>query len=164
MDAYARALPPGTPAPRFALCQSPGQSLQLEALRGQRVVLAFYPALWEPVTDAQVALYQQYLPEFTRRSARLLGISPDSVWSQQAYVRQHAIGFPLLSDHEPNGQVASAYGVYAADSGTYHRAIFVLDEQGMIQWRRTYPRNLVPAVASIFTVLDRCGFELPQQG
>ena len=150
-----RSLAPGSVAPNFALYRSPGQSLALETLRGRPVVLAFYPALWEAVTDAQVQLHQQWLPEFERRSARLLGISVDSVWSQRAYCRHYNIGFLLLSDHEPKGHVAKAYGIYADRSGMSRRAIFVVDEQGTIAWCRAYPTNLIPAVDGIITALDR---------
>lgn len=153
-------LAPGSVAPNFALYQSPGQSLSLESLRGQRVVLAFYPALWEPATDAQVALHQRWLPELDRRSAQLLGISVDSVWSQRAYRRHYNVGYLLLSDCEPKGHVARAYGIYAAGTGACRRAIFVLDEQGRIAWCRTYPTNLIPAIDGIITALDRLAREL----
>src|ERR1700758_2460533 len=79
------ALPAGTPAPDFNLHSTPDQTVSLHDLRGQPVILAFYPADWSPVCSDQMALYNEVLPEFQRYGATLLGISVDGVWCHAAF-------------------------------------------------------------------------------
>ena len=107
-------LPAGNPAPAFRLPRVPGQTLALASLRGRPVVLAFYPADWEPVSAEQLATLQHFLPAIRHLGAELVGISVDGAWSHLAFARAHGLGFPLLADAEPKGLVARAYGVYRA--------------------------------------------------
>ena len=92
------ALSPGERAPDFNLARSPDDSLSLGDLRGQPVVLVFYPADWSPVCGGQLALYNEILEEFQRFDARLLGISVDGVWCHKAFAEDKNLEFDLLSD------------------------------------------------------------------
>jgi hypothetical protein len=60
----SNVLPPGTPAPDFTLPVTPDQKLSLKELRGQPVILAFYPADWSPVCGDQMALYNVVIGHF----------------------------------------------------------------------------------------------------
>jgi peroxiredoxin len=126
-------LPPGTEAPDFSLPSTPDQTLSLAELRGQPVILVFYPEDWSPVCSDQLALYQQLLPEFERFNAALVGISVDGVWSHLAFARDRNLHFPLLADFEPKGEVARMYRVYRADDGTSERALYVVDADGILR-------------------------------
>ena len=75
-------LAPGGKAPDFTLPVTADQKLSLGELRGQPVVLAFYPADWSPVCGDQMAFYNEILPEFQKHKAELMGISVDGVWCQ----------------------------------------------------------------------------------
>ena len=103
-------LSPGRTAPDFTLKVTPDQFLSLNELRGRRVVIAFYPADWSPVCGDQMTLYNQVLPEIRNRGAELLGVSVDGAWCHQAFAKDRNLHFPLLSDFEPKGDVARAYG------------------------------------------------------
>jgi peroxiredoxin len=149
------ALPPGTPAPDFALHRTADQTVALRDLRGRAVVLAFYPADWCLLSGAQLASYQQVLPELRRFGAALLAVSVDSVWSHLAFAGRHGIEFPLLSDFQPRGAVARAYGVYRPREGTSARAIFVIDGQGVIRWSEAAPDGVDPGVDGLLTALER---------
>src|SRR5213082_1269650 len=105
-------LAPGTAAPAFDLNCTPDQKVALSEFRGRPVILAFYPADWSPVCGDQLALYNEILDEFHRFDAQLVGISVDGVWCHAAYAHDRKLHFPLLSDFEPKGQIAKAYGVY----------------------------------------------------
>jgi peroxiredoxin (alkyl hydroperoxide reductase subunit C) len=155
MDELATPLPPGTSAPDFTLPCSPHASVSLEDFRGRRVVLAFYPSDWEPVSREQLALYQEYLPTFEDLRTEVVGISPDGVWSHAAFARGAGIRFPLLSDSHPKGAVARAYGVYLEREGSSSRALFVVDGRGIIRWSRAYPGPVNPGVDGILRVLER---------
>ncbi len=127
-------LSPGTKAPDFMLKKKPDQTLSLAELRGQPVVLVFYPADWSPVCGDELAVFNEVLPEFQRYGARVVGISVDGVWCHQAYAKARNLDIPLLADYEPKGEVSRKYGAYRAQDGFSERALFVLDGEGMIRW------------------------------
>src|SRR3712207_4287980 len=139
MDELPTPLPPGTPAPDFTLPRSWHASVSLRDFRGRRLVLAFYPADWEPVSREQLALYQEYLPTLDGLRADLVGISTDGIWSHHAFARVAGIEFPLLADSGPKGAVARDHGVYLEREETSGRALFIIDERGLVRWSRTYP-------------------------
>jgi peroxiredoxin len=147
-------LPPGTPAPDFSLRATPDQTMSLGELKGQRVILAFYPADWSPVCGDQMALYNEILPEFRRHHATLLGISVDGVWCHHAFAEARKLHFPLLADFEPKGAVAQRYGVYRPRDGTSERALFVLDEEGVVRWSFVSPLGVNPGADGILEALE----------
>lgn len=149
------ALPAGTVAPDFRLQRTPDQTVALSSFRGQPVILAFYVADWHPVCTDQLALYQEFLPEFQSFDAVLLGISGDSPWSHLAFARDARLTFPLLSDSQPKGAVAQAYGVYRPQEGLNERALFVIDAAGIIRWSYIAPVCINPGVDGILTALEK---------
>ena len=148
-------LPPGREAPDFTLRATPDQWLSIQELRGRRVIIAFYPADWSPVCGDQMSLYNQILPEFRDRGADLLGISVDGAWCHQAFARDQHLRFPLLADFEPKGEVARRYGAYRPADGVAERALFVLDEDGVIAWSHLSPIGVNPGADGILDALER---------
>ena len=148
------ALPAGTPAPEFCLKTTPDQSVSLTDFRGQPVVIAFYPADWSPVCGDQMALYNEILPEFQHFRAELLGISVDGVWCHAAFARDRKLHFPLLSDFEPKGQVSRLYGSYREGDGVSERALFVINDEGIIHWSHVSPIGVNPGAAGILSALE----------
>jgi len=144
----------GTPAPDFVLASTPDQKVALSDLRGQPVILAFYPADWSPVCSDQMSLYQEVLPEFERFDAELLGISVDGVWSHLAFAKDRKLHFPLLADFEPKGAVAKSYGVYQFHEGTSERALFVIDRDGVVSWSYLSPAGVNPGANGILRALE----------
>lgn len=137
------ALAPGEMAPDFKLLATPDQSLSLSEL-DEPVVLIFYPADWSPVCGDELTMFQAASKMFHDRNAQLLGISVDGVWSHQAFRADHKIEFPLLSDFEPKGEVARAYGVYRDGEGVCERALFVIDRDRKIVWSYVSPMGVNP--------------------
>jgi peroxiredoxin len=154
MAETTRALQSGTQAPDFTLHSTPDQEMSLHELKGQRVILAFYPADWSPVCSDQMTLYNEVLPEFKKLHAALVGISVDGVWCHTAFGRQCSLHFPLLADFEPKGDVARKYGVYRQDDGLSERALFVLDEEGVVRWSYVSPIGVNPGADGILDALE----------
>ena len=157
-------LPPGRTAPGFTLRVTPDQSLSLSELRGRRVVIAFYPADWSPVCGDQMTLYNQVLPEIRDRGAELVGVSVDGAWCHQAFAKDRNLHFPLLSDFEPKGEVARAYGAYREGEGVAERALFVIDEQGVIAWSFRSSIAVNPGADGILDALDRMPLQESSHG
>lgn len=150
----------GTQAPDFELNSTPDQKLKLSELLGKKVILAFYPADWSPVCSDQMVLYNETLKFFSKHNAQLLGISVDSKWSHLAFSENRKLHFPLLADFEPKGQVSKLYGVYDEKEGQSKRALFVLDEQGIIRWNYLSPVGINPGADGILEALENMDVEL----
>jgi peroxiredoxin len=147
-------LKPGSIAPDFTLRVTPDQYLSLRDLRGQPVVIAFYPADWSPVCGDQMTLYNEILPEFQKHRAELLGISVDGAWCHAAFARDRRLHFPLLADFHPKGEVAKSYGAYREQDGVCERALFVLDGNGTIFWSYCSPIAVNPGADGILEALE----------
>jgi peroxiredoxin len=150
----AEILAKGSRAPAFTLHVTPDQSLSLNEFAGRRVILAFYPADWSPVCGDQMTLYNHLLSEFRRHGAELLGISVDGAWCHQAFARDRKLHFALLSDFEPKGAVAKSYRAYRDTEGVAERALFVVDEKGMIAWSYCSPLAVNPGADGILDALE----------
>jgi peroxiredoxin len=123
-------------------------------LRGRPLVLAFYPADWSPVCGDQLVLYNELLPEFQRHHATVAAVSVDGVWCHIAYSQHRKLRFPLLSDFEPKGEVARAYGAYRKQDGFAERALFVIDAEGIIRWSYLSPIGVNPGADGILSALE----------
>jgi peroxiredoxin len=149
------ALKSGTIAPDFKLPATPDQKVSLLEFRGRPVVLAFYPADWSPVCGDQLGLYNELREEFDRFDAVLIGISVDGIWCHLAFAKDRKFHFPLLSDFEPKGSTAKAYGVYREAEGETERALFVIDREGVIRWSYVSPIGVNPGADGILRELER---------
>ncbi len=147
-------LTPGVAAPDFVLPAIAGERLSLRDFRGQPVILVFYPADWSSVCGDQLSLYNEVLPLFREYGAQPIGISVDGVWCHQAFAENLNLQFPLLSDFEPKGAVARAYGVYDAENGVNQRALFVIDAQGIVRWSYVSPSGVNPGAEGILGALE----------
>ncbi len=144
----------GDAAPDFALHSTPDQKLKLSELKGKNVILAFYPADWSPVCSDQMALYNEMRSFFHKYNAEVVGISVDSKWCHLAFEQDRKIKFPLLADFEPKGDVSKKYGAYNEEEGQSKRALFVIDENGIIQWSYLSPDGMNPGADGIIEALE----------
>jgi peroxiredoxin len=147
-------LSPGTFAPDFELYATPDQKLKLSQLRNRKVILAFYPADWSPVCSDQMALYNEMLSFFRKHNAEVIGISVDGKWCHLAFAENRKLNFPLLADSEPKGKVAKMYEVYDEKEGECLRALYVIDESGIIRWSYLSPVGMNPGADGILDALE----------
>ena len=143
---------PREPAPDFSLKATPDQALSLHELRGNPVVLVFYPADWSPVCGDELALFNEALPLLREKHATLVGISVDSVWCHRAFAEARHLHFDLLADFEPKGAVSRLYGAYDP-AGFSRRALFVIDKDGTIAWSYVSPTAVNPGVDGVLDAL-----------
>ena len=152
--AAQQALGAGEWAPDFELPSGPDGKIALRDLRGKRVVLVFYPADWSPVCGEETVLYNEVLPDLEQLNAKVLGISVDGPWCHSAYAKAKNLKFPLLADFEPKGAVAQKYGVYRPNDGVTERALFVIDENGVIRWSYVSPIDQNPGADGVLGALE----------
>jgi peroxiredoxin len=145
----------GTPAPDFSLPDQDGNEVSLASLRGESVVLAFYPLDFSPVCTDQLNVYQEILPELTERGVRMYGVSVDSGFAHKVFQRELGVSIPLLADFHPKGEVARAYGAYVEERGVARRALVLIDPDGVVRWSYASPSPLeIPGANLIFDALE----------
>ncbi|MEM8715268.1 MAG: thioredoxin-dependent thiol peroxidase [Cyanobacteria bacterium P01_A01_bin.3] len=100
----------GDPAPDFTLPDGQGNSVTLSKLKGQTVVLYFYPRDNTPGCTKEACNFRDNYSKFTDANIAVYGISADSAKSHQKFTDKYDLPFPLLSDEE--NQVTTAYDAY----------------------------------------------------
>ncbi|HEX3353182.1 MAG TPA: redoxin domain-containing protein [Terriglobales bacterium] len=136
------------------------KQFRLSEQRGsQRLVLAFYPLNWEPVSSQQLVTYQVEREKFVARQAEVVGISVDHIMNATAWEREIGpFDFRLCSDFWPHGEVSRKYGVLRETdpfAGASGRAIFVIDKAGRIAFCKNYPMNQLPDLEETLEALRR---------
>jgi peroxiredoxin len=131
----------GGPAPDFELVNQYGEPVRLSSFRGGNVVLVFYPFAFSGICTGELCELRDNLAMFEDADATVLAVSVDSKFSLRAYAAQEGYGFDLLADFWPHGGVASAYGVFDAESGMARRGTFIIDADGIIRYSVVNPRG-----------------------
>ena len=122
----------GDPAPDFELPGTGGRTYRLSDYRGRKLILAFYPGDFTAVCTRQFCSYRDQGDRLDQLGAEVLGISPQSVDSHERFTQEKSLNVPLLADEDK--EVARAYGVLAGPM--VRRAIFVIDEEGIVRYRK----------------------------
>ena len=147
----------GDRAPAFTLVDQSGAKVALTALKGQPVILYFYPKADTPGCTTQSCDVRDHRKDLAKLGAAVFGISPDTPTKQAKFDEKYGLGFPLLSDTEH--VVAEKYGVWAEKSmyGRKYmgivRSAFVIDAHGKIAgaFYKVSPKDTVPKVTAALT-------------
>ena len=154
LSVAARPVPAvGESAPEFELVNQFGEPVRLSALRGQNVVLVFYPFAFSGICTGELCEIRDNLAVFEDARATVLAVSVDSKFSLRAYAEKEAYGFDLLADFWPHGAVANAYGVFDPESGMAKRGTFIIDATGTIRYVVVNPRGQARELAEYREVL-----------
>jgi thioredoxin-dependent peroxiredoxin len=145
----------GDPAPDFELEADDGSTVRLKELRGEKVVLYFYPKDDTSGCTTQACEFRDSFPRFDEKGARILGVSPDSAESHRKFKEKYDLNFPLLVDDDHS--VSEAYGVWKEKSmygrkyWGIERSTFLIDEEGRIEqaWRKVRPKGHAEVVAEV---------------
>src|SRR4051794_14765687 len=130
-------LSPGDQAPDFTLTSDTGDQVRLEDLRGQKVIVYFYPAAMTPGCTKEACDFTDSLDSLKGAGYEVLGISPDKPEKLAKFRERDSLTITLLSD--PDRAVMNAYGafglkkLYGKEVEGVIRSTFVVDEQGRIQ-------------------------------
>jgi len=128
----------GDAAPDFTLPDQDGNPVTLSALRGQRVVIYFYPKDDTPGCTKEACNFRDRWAEIESQGFRVLGISKDDAASHGKFIAKYSLPFTLLSDAEPC-PVATAYHSYGLkkfmgnETMGMLRQTFVIDAEGKIE-------------------------------
>ena len=144
----------GETAPDFTLPDQDGEDVSLSDFRGGKVLLVFYPFDFSSVCSDQLSVYQEVKPEIEEKGVTMLGISVDNFRSHKVFQEKLGIDTTLLSDYEPKGEVAKAYGSYFEPMGFANRTLVLIDEDGKVAWTYESPSpGEIPGANLIFDAL-----------
>ena len=104
----------GDKAPDFEVLDDQGKTLHLSELKGQTVVLYFYPKADTPGCTIESCEFRDTIGEFTKKNVAVLGVSPDKPSAQAKFKSKYSLSFPLLADEDH--KIAEAYGVWQEKS------------------------------------------------
>lgn len=127
----------GSTAPAFKTKDANGETVNLKDLRGQKVVLYFYPKDDTPGCTKEACSFRDAFSRLKKGGITVLGVSPDSEASHKKFATKYKLPFTLLADTDRS--VAEAYGVWGEKKfmgRTYmgvHRTTFLIDEKGKIK-------------------------------
>ncbi len=132
----------GYPAPDYSLPSTDGSVVSLSSLRGEAVVLFFYPKDDTPGCTVEACSFRDNLGRLGSLGVQVFGISPDSVKSHQKFTKKFDLTYPLLADE--GSAVCTAYGVWVEKSmyGRKYmgveRTTFIIDGEGTV--RKVFPK------------------------
>ena len=132
----------GTKAPAFTLKADDGSKVKLADLKGQPVVLYFYPKDDTPGCTKEACAFRDRSTELAKLGAKVFGVSPDSVESHTKFKSKYSLNFPLLAD--PEHEIAEKYGawreknMYGKKSMGIQRSTFLIDAEGKVAkvWKK----------------------------
>ncbi|WP_147916990.1 redoxin domain-containing protein [Ruania zhangjianzhongii] len=137
----------GDLAPDFTAPNVHGAPVSLARLRGGPVLVVFVPFAFTPVCTAEAAALHRAWPGWRERDVQLLMISCDAVPTLRRWAEEQQVGFEVLSDFWPHGQVARAYGAFSELDGAADRVSVLIDADGVVRWRRSTGRGLARPVS-----------------
>jgi len=132
----------GDRAPAFTLADQDGDKVKLTDLKGETVVVYFYPRAETSGCTTQACGIRDHGDEYRKLGARVLGISPDSPQALRKFADNQKLDFTLLAD--PDHEVAEKYGAWGEKSmyGKKYmgivRSTFIVDAKGKIA--RVFPK------------------------
>lgn len=127
----------GQQAPDFTLFNTEKQQVTLSSLKGQPVVLLFFPLAFTSVCTAELCSMRDDIAAYDGLNAKVFGISVDSLFTLGKFKQAERLNFELLSDF--NAEVSKAYGTCYDEfvlgmKNVSKRSAFVIDADGMVKY------------------------------
>ena len=130
----------GEKAPELTLPAADGSTVSLADLRGQHVVVYFYPAAMTPGCTKQACDFRDSLDALAAQGYTVLGVSPDKPEKLAKFVERDGLTFPLLSD--PSKETLERWGawgekkLYGKTVTGVIRSTVVVDPDGVVEYAR----------------------------
>lgn len=148
----------GQPAPEFTLKSGTQQDVSLGDFRGKTVVLNFFPLAFSGVCTQQFTDIGARTTDYANTDAVQLAVSVDHAFTLGAFGDGVGAGnVTFLSDFQPRGAVAEAYGVFRPDLGFTTRATFVIDADGIVRFADITPTPPeMPDATATLAAINAC--------
>jgi peroxiredoxin len=126
----------GEEAPDFELPDQDGNLVRLSDFRGKsNVLIALNPGELNDSCKNYLLLYKPNRAQYKELDTQVIGINMDSIRKNSAWSKSlHGLGFPVLSDRRPLGDVTLKYDCYMPSMGYGKRGLFIIDKKGLIRY------------------------------
>ena len=127
----------GQPAPELSAVNNERKPVAVADLKGKTTVLAFFPGAFTGGCQQEACAFRDSMAEYNNMGAQVYGVSVDSFFAQNAFIKENNLNFPFLSDY--TRKTIEGYGVPVHDFAgmpgytASMRAVFVLDKDGVIR-------------------------------
>ncbi|WP_295125758.1 redoxin domain-containing protein [uncultured Chitinophaga sp.] len=148
----------GSQAPEFALYDTDKNKVSLSDLKGQNVVLLFFPMAFTSVCTTELCSVRDNIGTYNSLNAKVFGISVDSPFTLGKFKADQNLNFSLLSDF--NKEASTAYGTIYTEfvlelKGVSKRSAFVLDKEGVVRYAEVLEKaSDVPDFQAVKTTLE----------
>ncbi len=148
----------GQEAPNFSLYNTQKEIVNLSDLKGQNVVLLFFPLAFTSVCTTEMCSVRDDINSYRNLNATVFGISTDSLFTLAQFKTEQNLNFELLSDY--NKQTARDYNSIYEEfkfnmNGVCKRSAFVIDKNGIVQYEEVLENTVeVPNLNSIKSTLE----------
>lgn len=128
------------------------KEVKLSDYKGKWVVLFFYPLDFTFVCPTEITAFRDQKEAFSKLNAEVIGVSIDSVYSHQAWLKELGdLGFPLASDITKD--TSRDYGILLEDAGISLRGTFIIDPDGNLRYQLVHDLGIGRNVEEIGRVL-----------
>lgn len=145
----------GDEAKDFSLKDQNGKEVSLKDFKGKKVLLSFHPLAWTAGwLDHMRALELSY-DRFIDKNIVPLGINVDQEHSKSAWAKVINIKkLQMLSDYNPLGETAKAYGIFLDELNASKRANILIDEKGKVEWVKVYEISEIPDFEQVLSEIS----------
>jgi peroxiredoxin Q/BCP len=150
-----------TPVSDFQAQATSGQAVQLAALRGQQVVIYFYPKDSTPGCTTEGQGFRDQYPAFQAANTQVFGVSRDGLKSHENFKSKQTFPFELISDKDETlcqlFDVIKLKKLYGKEYLGVDRSTFLIDKHGVLrqEWRGVKVAGHVDAVLAAAQALDK---------
>src|SRR5271157_2956589 len=137
----------GDKAPDIRVRTDSGEEFRLSDLKGQRVVLYFYPKADTPGCTTEACEFRDGMAKFAKKGAAVVGVSPDKPAAQAKFKQKYDLPFTLLADEDK--AAAHAYGVWK-EKNMYGKKVMGIE-------RTTFVINAVGRIEKIYAKVKAKG-------
>ncbi len=142
----------GDSAPNQTFPASDEQEINLSELKGQAIILYFYPRDNTPGCTVESKDFRDYLPDFTANNAIIIGVSRDTLASHARFKEKQNLPFSLIADTDETlcdlFDVIKQKNMYGKQVRGIERSTFLFDKKGILkqEWRKVKVKGHVEDV------------------
>lgn len=145
----------GEKAPDFKLPDQNQEIVTLSDLSGKKVLLSWHPLAFTSVCTDQMRSLEREMERFANKNCLPLGLSVDPVPSKAVWAKAISLkNLKVLSDFNPLGKIAKAYGIFSGEHGASKRINILINEERKVIWLKKYEIKTLPNIEDVLKQLD----------
>lgn len=146
----------GEKAKDFTLKDQNGENVSLKDFKGKKVLLSWHPLAWTAGWLDHMRALELAYDSFIDKNIMPLGINVDQPHSKSAWAKVINIEkLRMLSDYNPLGETAKAYGIFNEEMNASQRVNILVDEDGNVEWVKVYEISTIPDFDEVLSTISK---------